>query len=289
MKIEIVRGKTWEVSDLDSKTIALDGAVQGPHIDPVNEIYSFDHHANCIRLVTKATCQQVAEALILGLNPEGFNVLVNDVDGDTVLSVWLLKNKEAVHKPFVQELVLVVGSIDAHGPAFTLTEAQAKIAHKFYKGVMQAESKAHYVDCNYATVDLAELLDTCLAQLNLLVHSPDGYVTSDVPSEIDFEITHRADNFVMVNSQGPCFSECYKQGLNALIVYSALPDGSIAYTVGKKSEFVSGFDVPAVLAALNAVESGWGGGSTIGGAPRNEDGSRSHLSPDQVFEIVKRV
>jgi hypothetical protein len=48
------------------------------------------------------------------------------------------------------------------------------------------------------------------------------------------------------------------------------------------------FDVPRILAELSHEEPGWGGGSTIGGAPRNSDGSRSRLPPQRVFEIVER-
>jgi hypothetical protein len=47
--------------------------------------------------------------------------------------------------------------------------------------------------------------------------------------------------------------------------------------------------VPEILAALGEIEPGWGGGSTIGGAPRNADGSRSRLTPKQVFDAVERV
>ena len=43
------------------------------------------------------------------------------------------------------------------------------------------------------------------------------------------------------------------------------------------------------ITALGEIEPGWGGGSTIGGAPRNADGSRSRLTPKQVFDAVERV
>ncbi|WP_043603413.1 MULTISPECIES: hypothetical protein [Protofrankia] len=42
-----------------------------------------------------------------------------------------------------------------------------------------------------------------------------------------------------------------------------------------------------ILGALAAREPGWGGGSSIGGAPRRPDGSRSSLHPDEVFTIVE--
>jgi hypothetical protein len=290
MKVIIERGKVWDVESLAPKTIALDGAVQGPYIDANKEVYSFDHHANCIRLVTKATCAQVYDALSLGLNPEGFDILINDIDGDTVLSVWLLQNAAKINNPFTQELVGIVGNIDAHGPAYPLSASQADIAHKFYKGVMAPETKARFVDKNYGTIDLGILLDSCLAQLDLLAANPEGYLVGVSPQvDPEFEVTHKADNFVMVKSKGFAFGGCYKMGLNAVILYSDCPDGSIAYTIGKKSEFVGGFNVPAILTALNAVEAGWGGGSTIGGAPRNADGSRSRLTPDEVFKIASEV
>lgn len=58
-------------------------------------------------------------------------------------------------------------------------------------------------------------------------------------------------------------------------------DGTTAYTIGKRSEFVD-YDVRAFLARLTAREQGWGGGSTVGGAPRHADGRRSQLAIDDV-------
>jgi hypothetical protein len=43
------------------------------------------------------------------------------------------------------------------------------------------------------------------------------------------------------------------------------------------------------LDALNSIEPGWGGGSTIGGAPRNADGSRSHMKPEEILNIINTV
>lgn len=299
MKLVIERGKVWEVEGLAPKTIALDGAVQGPYIDTAKEIYSFDHHANCLRLVTKATCAQVYDALLLGLNPDGFTVLINDVDGDTVLSYWLLwaaanftasDLSSLLTSDFMKQLVEVVSNVDAHGPAYPLTEKQEWFFNQFYKGVMAPEAKARYVDRNYGTVDLKQLLSDCiLIMMKLWFEKEVALPAKQEKTDSYFTVTHKANNFVMVESNDVGFKKCYEEGYKAAILYSKLPDGSIAYTVGKKSEFVAGFNVPKVLAALNAVEPGWGGGSTIGGAPRNPDGSRSHLTPDEVFNIVKGV
>ena len=45
------------------------------------------------------------------------------------------------------------------------------------------------------------------------------------------------------------------------------------------------------LDALNEVEGGevlWGGGTSIGGAPRHSNGARSNLSPTQVLSVFKK-
>lgn len=41
-----------------------------------------------------------------------------------------------------------------------------------------------------------------------------------------------------------------------------------------------------ILKNLNELEDGWGGASTIGGAPRNPDGSRSKLKPEQIVIVI---
>jgi hypothetical protein len=58
--------------------------------------------------------------------------------------------------------------------------------------------------------------------------------------------------------------------------------------VGKASEFVP-FDVRRFLEMCNELEPGWGGGSTIGGSPRNSDGSRSRLKVEEVSRVLLDV
>jgi hypothetical protein len=124
MNIHYKRGHVWPFDDLPDRSIALDGACPGPAIDAARRRYSFDHHAGCWRLCTSATCRQVYDALLLGLDPEGMSVFVNDDDGDTVLAVWLLRHAARWKSPVVRErllpLVECVGVADAHGPAYPL-------------------------------------------------------------------------------------------------------------------------------------------------------------------------
>jgi hypothetical protein len=112
------RGLTVPFEQLPARGIALDGYVQGPAVDVEGERFSFDHHDGCVRLFTRATCAQVMDALLLGFDPSGYGIFVNDVDGDTALAVWLLRNPQRASEPQVRLLVETVGAVDAHGPAY---------------------------------------------------------------------------------------------------------------------------------------------------------------------------
>jgi len=288
MNLIIERGKTVPFESLPPKSIALDGYVQGPAIDTQLERYSFDHHAGCIRLVTTATCRQVLDALLLGLNPDGFNIYINDVDGDSALSVWLLRNPKRAVETKVRELVGVVSDMDAHGPSYPILNLE--LGQRFYQGAMKAERQAKQKK-TYATCNLESLLKTCLEGIETLL-SPEGITLSAQP-ERHYTITHQHRIFIMVQSPDKVFDLIYQAGHPRAILYDRLPDGSFNYTIGKKSEFVSHFpigpgDTPnTLLYHLNEIEPGWGGGSTIGGAPRHPDGRRSQLTPDNIFGYVQ--
>ncbi len=66
------------------------------------------------------------------------------------------------------------------------------------------------------------------------------------------------------------------------------PGGTREYVVGKASEFAS-FDVRRFFERCAELEPGWGGGSTVGGAPRYPDGSRSRLAPETVQSLLVEV
>lgn len=291
MEEVVERGKTVEFSKLPSRSIALDGYCQGPAVDVADEKFSFDHHDNCVRLFTRATCEQVEDSLLLGFDPSGYTVYINDVDGDTALAVWLLRNPKRASESAVRKLIEIVGAIDAHGPAYP--NADSQLADAFFQGVMAPESALRRAK-TYQTTDLGQLLEQCVANIDALLNGT--LVWSPRPEkERVFKITHAGNGWVMAMSDDFIFDLLYAQGYTKAVVYQQLLDGSFAYTVGKKSELVTGFPVgphsatATILNALNGREAGWGGGSTIGGAPRNADGSRSHLTPDEVFQIVEAV
>jgi len=287
MKLVVSRGTVVPFDSLPNRSIALDGYVQGPQIDTAGQRFSFDHHAGCVRHCTRATCEQVFDAILLGLDPSEFTVYVNDVDGDTALSVWLLENPREVRNPLVADLVRAVGLIDAHGPAYALGALDA-VAQWFYEGAMAPERDARR-NRTYSTLDLAGLLRACVDRCD-----PKDFAKTE-REVVEFKVTHDGVGWIMASSRQFIFTALYERGVTRAVAYDALPDGSYVYMVGKKSEFVDGFPVGphtqegTILHALAAREPGWGGGSTIGGAPRNADGSRSRLAPAEVFSIISDV
>src|SRR5260221_11344517 len=114
MKLILDRGKVWALADLPFQSIAIDGAVSGPQIDPAHKKYSFDHHAGCLRFCTQAACQQTWNALMLGLDPSDYNIFINDVDTDVCMSVWLLNNPNRCNEPLGQKQFSAVNIGDMH-------------------------------------------------------------------------------------------------------------------------------------------------------------------------------
>jgi hypothetical protein len=302
-QIMFALGHVVSFNELPANSIALDGYVQGPQIDPANRKFSFDHHGGCLRLVTKATCQQVREALILGLADAidgGTGVYVNDVDADTVLSVWLLLNPKRATEQKVVELVDAVGLVDAHGPLF----------------------KAHWLHGMLGWgpwLKVSHDLDFLRSRLSMV----DGYLdgTLEKPAERSAFKSPPGKGFGWFFKTGwqpveseTGFDSLYATGFCIGFLYQEGRGGTKQYTVAKKSDLMPGdlgpgslvrpvtdvsqFDTKTILGALAVAEqeknpqqdlaAQWGGGSSIGGSPRNKDGSYSVLTPDEVLKVFQR-
>lgn len=296
MKVIVQRGVTLPFEALPPQALALDGYVQGPAIDVENQRYSFDHHAGCLRLVTKATCAQVLDALILGLEPQAMTVYLNDIDADTVLAVWLLEHPEAVTDPRVRNLVEDVGNIDAHGPSYFPFVRDQDLCQRFFKGAMEPEARARR-EGFYTTVDLNVLLRECLIRIDKLIFRNKHFPLPRDRKVPRYEITHRGQGWIMTHSNERVFGTLYRDGYTRVVAYHPievrLPSGEMehswAYTIAKQSDLVSGFPIPRILQRLAEIEPGWGGGSSIGGAPRRPNGSRSFLAPDEIFELIENL
>lgn len=287
MKLVIERGKTLDFPQLPPWSIALDGYVQGPALDNEQHRYSFDHHRGCIRLVTTATCEQVRDAILLGLDPSRYTVYLNDVDTDTALAVWELRHPERLREARVANYVTSAGLLDAHGGAYPLVFERRRI-----EWIGQPETQAR-ISGEYERLNLEQLhqlLDRIGERFEQLVagQAPSEEELRRLEQKAEFQRLFDGSGWTMIQASDPhVLFDLYEQGIERIVTCRPQSDGSYAYTVARRSDFVDGFDVPAILAALAAAEPGWGGGSTIGGAPRHPDGSRSRLAPAEVFKLVE--
>lgn len=299
MQIIFQKGTTLPFDQLPKNSIALDGYVQGPQIDPKNRRYSFDHHAGCLRLVTKATCEQVLESILLGLETdEETKIFVNDLDGDTVLSTWLLLNQDKAWDSKIQDFVRQVGLTDAHGPAFK--------PHPMHD--VMTPTPAWVPGASPQSI---EMLQGMLEKVTLW-HQ--GKFTPPEKAELTSEgwgWSQQKGWFQITTTSG--MAGLYSSGAVLGFLYNRLPDGTWAYTVAKASDLVAADLGPGskvrpvtdvsqfentILGRLGKVEQlknpsqslehTWGGGTSIGGSPRNKDGSSSMLPPEQVLEIFQQ-
>lgn len=281
--LHLVHGEELSLNKLPPRALALDGAVQGPEHDDQDR-WSIDHHAGCLRLATSATCEQVRRMLIQGLDIRGRDVYINDVDGDTLLSLWLLENSHRVYERDVRRLVRAVGAVDAHGPAgkLELSDEEKALADVFFSpagvyGVVPQDVQDHFEEW-------FSIINRGVQRITEIVH---GEVIAEPFPTPQFKMLYEdSDHFAILVEGGGfgVFEPLYKEGFSVVIV----TDGNGMYTIGKRSDLVlyplgPHTDPDSLLGRLRAREPGWGGGSTIGGSPR-PDGSG--LKPWLVWEEV---
>jgi hypothetical protein len=288
MEIVIERGRTVPFDDLPPRSIALDGYVLGPRIDAEHERYSFDHHGDCVRHATRSTAEQVHDAIAMGLHPEGLSVRVNDIDLDTALAVWLLRHRERSQEPLVNRLVQCAGLLDAHCGAYPLSGDMPTIVEWLSEPETRARADGSYYQLD--TPGLRALLDEVGRRISVYADGASHAYTAHYRCDSRYEVVSRGAGWSLVRSVGTrAHARVFADGHERVVIWTPLLDGSHAYTLAKRSEFVKDFPVPRILATLAEAEPGWGGGSTIGGAPRNADGSRSRMPPQQVFEVIEAV
>jgi hypothetical protein len=285
VNITFVRGKVWNLNELPEMSIALDGSVMGPQIDNTRKVYSFDHHGNCVRHASSATCVQVLDAILLGLQPEGFNIFINDIDEDTVIAASLLVYPELAQAEKAQKFIRYAGLLDAHGPAYPMPSRYRRLIGAFQEMVMESFGSLK-LEKLFTESELSGILNKYINNFKKWVEDDFPESRTERRGNRTYHITPATGkDWIMVTSETYIFDLLYKDGYTKIITWKQMADKTYSYTVGKKSEFVD-FPVREILNALDAVEKGWGGGSTIGGSPRNQDGSRSRLPPEKVVEIV---
>jgi hypothetical protein len=303
----IERGKKWDRKNLAPKTIALDGAIEGPYIDAENEIFSFDHHGECIRGITLSTCEQVKDFIDLGLDVTGYTILLNDIDMDSALAAWLLMYPSRTSEPLIEKLIHAAGRQDAHAGGYPINKDIQIILDYISEPETKMRADASYQNCSNEVLTFV---------LEAIWRRIEQYADGKTPSDLedregrdseDYEVIRKGTDWKLVRLRGErSLRGLARDGINKYVgireVQHEDDSSSLIVTVGKRSEVVTGFPVgPAdkegtILHALNKEEpdrkekdDNWGGTTTIGGSPRNSNGKGTMLDIDKIFNIVENV
>lgn len=284
MNIVIERGKVCKLKELPEYSIALDGFVQGPEIDTYNHRYSFDHHHGCLRYCTTASCVQAWTAIMGGLDPSKYTVYANDVDIDVCMSIWVLKNPDRCTEPLVKRLVDAIGLGDMHAGAISvngLTKACEWVA------APQIDSLRNGDYHKLSDDGLMTVLESILHRITQYVNGDASADIADRDVQSNFEIKRNENGWVLVESDDPhVYQSLWRANFDRVVIIRPQDDNSLAISIAKRTDFIDNFPLEKIFKELNKLEPGWGGGTTIGGAPRHENGSRSKLPLDDIVEVI---
>lgn len=284
MNIVIERGKVCKLKELPEYSIALDGLVQGPEIDTDNHRYSFDHHHGCLRYCTTATCVQAWTAIMGGLDPSKYTIYCNDVDIDVCMSIWVLKNPDRCSEPLVKKLVDAIGLGDMHAGAISVN-GLAKACE--WVAAPQTDSLRNGDYHKLSDDGLMTVLESILHRITQYVNGDASADIADRDIQSNFEIKRNENGWVLVESDDPhVYQSLWRANFDRVVILRSQDDNSLAISIAKRTDFIDNFPLEKIFKELNKLEPGWGGGTTIGGAPRNEDGSRSKLPLDDIVEVI---
>lgn len=287
MEIIINRGKCVKLEELENFSIALDGFVSGPKIDEENHKFSFDHHANCSRFSTLSSCEQSWTAVLLGLDPEPYKIYCNDVDLDVCCAVWCLKYPDRCKEPLVAKLVEAIGKGDRYAGAFE-TNGMKKVVEWVCAPEVESKRSGDYE--KLSNEGLRSILEAVMSRISTYA---DGEAAGEITKQQyhgEYKVLRNENGWALIESNDPhALSSIWQAGFEKIAMVRPLPDSSLAVTLAKKSDFIEKFPLRLIYDGLNKLEEGWGGGSSIGGAPRNPDGSRSKLSLEDICEVIDNV
>lgn len=287
---------TWEefCGHAPKFSIAIDGYVKaGPRFDPRGPWANFNHHEEVNRLATRATCGQVLMAMRLGLyecfkNSSGprANVFANDCDEDVCASVFLLCHPElvmSVTNPALNRFVGVVDVLDTTAGSYPYHPSLRSLAELAWIFEPYRRFRATGGLDRRRTDEFEGVVTDVEHRIMEFVAGRGGAVELD----LRYERMGGGHDWQMIREVGMHGrTGAFADGVHAYVIVRERGDGRYAYTVGRVSPFIP-FDVPAILAALDAAEGDsahhWGGGDTIGGSPR---ATGSALTPKEVERIV---
>ncbi len=289
---------TWQKFQYhNTHAIGLDGFIAGgPEWDSQRKLVNFDHHDGVVREATMSTAKQVYFAIKSGFCAwmgATCDVYVNDIDQDTAMAIWLLRNHHLFEGPgavpTVSRILELNDRLDITGGAFPMNLSDSVYGTHCWVFEPYTSMRKSGAIARADADTMNTVLDACCARLTQLMMNAAGSVIPNV------EVTVLATGLITVidetqggiESRHLAFAQSLIPGVYLSIV-AVRDDGCRVYTLGKRSRYVD-FDMRAAYAKLNAVEGftapkGWGGSDLIGGSDRAQ-GSR--LSWEEVLDVLK--
>jgi hypothetical protein len=281
------------------RSIALDGYVDHPTVfDAELILHNFDHHKGVNRLATRATCEQIRKAIVLGLfdsyrNENGeieLTIYVNDCDEDVCLSYFLLNNPEwsiQISNPLLNKILFFEDALDATGGTYPFSKDTSFL--RVIEWIMMPYKKARMSGLlsKNNSQDYIDIIKAVEQNILLYLVGKGDKVESFNTS---YEMIGGGKGWSMVNELGEQARKgIVSDGIKNFVTVRQREDGNWTYSIGKTSPYVLGFKLEQWYKRLNEIENtqhgAWGGSDTIGGSPR---GSGSSISPKKLEDLINK-
>lgn len=239
--------------------------------DPAN--FCFDHHTMGDSAQWMLSSAGMIHQILLQRQRVPQVVVMNHVRHlDNLVALYLLMYRGLALHPDTFQLVAVADLIDRVGPYAVRSVPQIPASV-----LSTAQKTIPFKEWELSDDELAEKALAAVASIRNMVTAPQEVVSYDTVW------TSTDGKFIVVTTDENIGNTLYDQDYDAYVVYSKNANGSYKWVLARASEYVP-FDIPNAVAALNALEPGWGGRPEIAGSPR-DTGSR--LPVDDVLEVLK--
>ncbi len=296
-----------EARRLGERVVFLDGAGQfGPVIDNDRWFYNLDHHQDCLRAFTLATCEQALIVVLKGLELDrgDWTIYANEPDLDTVFAIWVLLNYRRLRqldpsrRDAILPLIHLEGAIDANGfeiaehsglPQETLAAEKARL-DELHAVELELKSSG-----GWGTADLAEYTRDMLLRIDRLVFRPSDFADYASVEEVYGHVDVGENRVAVVCRDGSGIYEVerrLKKSWGDRLGIVALERSPSQYTL-RRTASMTGIDLEEAYSKLNLLDprvdgrppgKKWGGSDEIGGSPRPEG---TALTPHEIAKILK--
>jgi len=269
---------TWEafVENAEPFSVALDGKVKAPTQEDITiPVANYNHHDGVDRYSTKATCEQVFEAVKMGLRRAFPQIvaLVNDCDQDVITSNAILRSPHLADSPLISRLVSVEGRLDSYGGGYNYDPRKMPFLEQVswifepYAQFRQ-DGGLERGDVGY----YHRVIEDASSRIDKYAMGGAGRVSIDDR----YEKIGKVGGFIEINRIGPMASLALaRDGIGSTAEIIQQENGLLKVTLASVDRFQPGADMVELAKILNIqeLEAGgspdWGGGNVYCCSPRN--------------------